>query len=147
MRGIDSFFRRRNQATQQVLEQVLVQRVECVPVDLPAQSHRVVDGGLNDAATAVVRFDLELQPGPARQLHLGDEAHRAVRFDGFDAPEIDRVSHAQAARVSATASHADAAGQKIESSAKVPEPVGIVPPGRAADGLDRGESGSRRAFG
>ena len=59
-----------------------------------AEAQGVEDGGLRDPAAHLPRFDLELQPGTARDLHLGPQAEQAAGFDGLYAPEVERVAGA-----------------------------------------------------
>src|SRR5690349_16851526 len=72
-----------------------VKRIERVPVRQTEKSRGVEDRGLPDFGASLDRSDLELQPGPARNSHLGTQAQQAIGIEGLDAPEIERVARAE----------------------------------------------------
>ena len=118
-----------------------------IPVCEAHVSRRVEDGRLADLDGAVsVGIDLELQPQPARYLHLGREAQEAVPLDPLDPPEVDRVADAQVDRIAPATTQPDAAPEGDEQPAGFPEPVAGIPPVRPPMRLIDSNASSRRTL-
>ena len=91
-----------------------------------------------------VRSRLELEPGPARHLHLGAQAQQPLRLDRLDPPEVECVAGAQVDRVAPAAAQADAADQPVEHAAQTPGPVHVEPAAFAAQAGEGAEDLLRR---
>ena len=71
---------------------------------------------------------------------------QAVRLERLHAPEVERLARPRSAvGVAPAPPQAGAAGEEVEQAAQPPEHVAVVPPGLAADPLDRREGRGRRA--
>ena len=121
-----------------------MERPERVPVQQPEQPGGIEDGCLRDDRAAVlVRRHLELQPGAAGYLHLGAEPQQPVLLERLDAPEIDRIAHPEACRVTAAPAQSRAADENIEQAAQPPQERPLVPAVVTTDRLDRDERALR----
>ncbi len=87
--------RRASDPRQQAAEHQRVQWMDPVPIEQARQPRGIEDGGLLDETALRGRLHLELEPGPARQLHLGSQTQAAALLVGFDAPPIHGVADAQ----------------------------------------------------
>lgn len=103
-----------------------------------AQPGRIEDRGQgDDRAAAHILRDLELQPRTPGHLHLGAEAQQPILLERLHAPEVDRVADLDPDRVAPAAAQPRATSKHVEQSAQSPEPGALVPPGLAADALNR----------
>jgi hypothetical protein len=102
-----------------------VDGVEGVPVEEAEMAFRGEEGGLGEKSlVAIVRRDLELEPGIAGHLHLGAQAQQAA---GLDAPEVEGVAGAELIGMAAPAAQADAAHEPVEEAAQRPGEVEVEP--------------------
>ena len=69
--------------------------VEGIPIQMSEPARGIELGRLPQRATRPVRFDLEFEPGPSRENHLGAEPEPSAGFQQFHAPEIDRIARAE----------------------------------------------------
>ena len=92
--------------------------VQKVPIAQAPQASGGKEGRLNQQGSTVrLRLGLKLEPGLARNLHLGPQAEQSVRLHGLDAPEIQRFTHAQLVGIAATATKTHATHQTIGDAA------------------------------
>jgi hypothetical protein len=124
----------------------MVDGEEDVPVGESDDPGGIEHRGLADVrAPALIGPDLELQPEAAGNLHLGRQAQEAVSLETFDSPEINRVADTEVDGVASAAAEADPTSESVEQPTGLPEPVGGVPPGPAADAPDRIKRAGGRA--
>lgn len=89
------------------------------PVGVAGQSVRVEQRPLAVVRAALaVRGDRQLQPGQARQSHLGAQSQQPPRFDLLDPPEVQRVADPQPRRVTPPTAQADTADQPVQPAAQ-----------------------------
>ena len=92
---VDGASRLAGQRREHALEDPAVQRVDAVPVGQTEQADRIEHGRLMDRRPTVVGLDLELEPGPAGQLHLRGQTKQASRLERLDPPAVHGVAHAE----------------------------------------------------
>ncbi len=125
-----------------------VDRIEHVPVQGAAETLRRKERGLNQLGFfRAGRVDLPLQPGLARDLHLGSEAEEARGFDRLHAPEVDRIADQQFGWMAPAAPQARPADQAVEQSAHPPCPIPCGPAAFTAEAGNLGEDIFGAGFG
>src|SRR5215469_15272681 len=101
-------------ASKHAAEHEVMYRAEDVPIEDADISGWVELGGLTDMRPAsVVGSDLELQPQPPGDLHLGGESQELIRLDAFDAPEVDGVSDPQVQLVAPAPPQSHPSSQRV----------------------------------
>lgn len=93
----------RGDVAQHSVENQLVHRVHAKPVGPSEQSHRIEGGGLPNRAPGRIACYFELEPGAAGQFHLGGEAQPVMGFEGFHAPTVHGIAHAEVVGITAAA--------------------------------------------
>ncbi len=111
-------------------------RIQEIPVGEAGQTLRLEERGLHEPAAAIHGDDLVLQPRPPGYPHLGSKPEQFRTTDLLDAPEVERVTFAQADRVPSSQAHPDPAYQPVGQTAHPPQEVRIWPAGPATEPLD-----------
>ena len=120
-----------------------MERPDRVPVDKAAEAVGIKHRRLVDRDLAVAGHHLELEPAPARHLHLGRQPQPSGRVADLDPPAVERVARAEPIGIVAAAAHARTAHQPVEPAAERPQPVGGIPAVLSPDPLDRREGLAR----
>ncbi len=99
------------------------------------------------AGSVAVGQCAQLEPGLARHLHLGAQPQQSAArgrrvglaaglLDGFDAPEVDRITDPRLGLAAASAAEPDSADEPVHPAAHRPEELRRVPAVRPADADD-----------
>ena len=65
-------------------------------------------------------------------------------LERLDTPPVYGLPHCYALGISTATTQPDTSGEHVEKAAQLPEPMSVVPPGRAADAANRLEGDLRR---
>src|SRR5215211_4373203 len=81
----------------------------------------------------ILRLRLELQPGLARQFHLGTQTQKTILLHVLHAPKIKRLASADFVWMPAPASQPHTTDGLIEPAAHAPRPIHIQPAALTTD--------------
>ena len=121
-------------AAQHSSEEQLVEREQRIPVQHPEPPSRVKGRRLHQFCAATPqRANLEFQPRPAGDSHLGDEDQLLWRAEVGNPPEVHGVPRRKGDRIAATPAQTDPAEKPVKRSAGSPQDIAVVPAGLTAE--------------